>query len=157
MPVLTPATRPGVHFELKRRIPGVLEAVDPLTTELRRVLSGFSRRQDAFAAELLLREAVTNAVVHGCGMHPRRWLTVALRVRRDKLVLVVNDDGPGFDWRLRLACLAWDGGAGGRGLEIYKAYADQIRFNERGNRLVLVRRLSPAGGFAQSLWKGSRK
>jgi serine/threonine-protein kinase RsbW len=95
---------------------------------------------DRFSVELLLREALTNAVVHGCVADAALNLECVLRMRGSRLLIAVRDDGPGFDWRragLRRASLQE---CSGRGLEIYRLLASRVRFNERGNSVVLIKR-----------------
>ena len=58
---------------------------------------------DAFSSELLLREALTNAVVHGGTESPRERISCVLRVKRGRLIIAIRDGGQGFDWRA-----AWD-------------------------------------------------
>jgi anti-sigma regulatory factor (Ser/Thr protein kinase) len=130
----------GVRFDVVRMVPASLESLESTTLEVRGMLSPVCSRTDVFAAELLLREALTNSVCHACGLDPKRLVSVSLRVREDRLVIVVRDDGHGFDWKRRLTHTPLDDDTAGRGLLIYQAYADQVRFNRTGNQLALVRR-----------------
>jgi anti-sigma regulatory factor (Ser/Thr protein kinase) len=136
----------AAHRDLRRMVAASLESLESTVLEFRRMLKDCPRTdcpgRDAFAAELLLREALTNSVCHACGRDPRRLISVFIRLRGDRFTLVVRDDGAGFDWRTELNHNALDGDVGGRGLAIYRAYADRIRFNRKGNQLILVRRFS---------------
>ena len=134
--------RRDICFEVTRTIPAILELAENISLELRRALDMYCRPVDLFAAELLFREAITNAVLHGCRLDPARQIIVAMRVRTDRVVIDVTDDGPGFDWRRNLRHTARDCDVSGRGLAIYRAYANRIRFNTSGNRLTLVRSFS---------------
>ncbi len=117
------------------------ESLESVALEFRGALGGFCSSDDAFACELLFREALTNSLVHGCCLDPARSASLVLRSSSDRVVIAVADDGPGFSWRAGLTRRAEAADTGGRGLEIYKAYAHRIRFNQSGNRLVLVRKL----------------
>jgi anti-sigma regulatory factor (Ser/Thr protein kinase) len=56
------------------------------------------------------------------------------------IVIRVADQGRGFE---RVVPAPTDCGlaASGRGLGIYGLYADRVRFNDRGNRVALFRRV----------------
>lgn len=56
-------------------------------------------RANGFAPELLLREVLTNAVVHGCHTDPRKQVCCSLRVKGGRVLIAVEDTGDGFDWR----------------------------------------------------------
>ena len=61
--------------------------------------AGLLDRVNCFAAELLLREALTNAVVHGCHAESGKQVRCSMRLKGRRLLIVVDDDGDGFDWR----------------------------------------------------------
>jgi anti-sigma regulatory factor (Ser/Thr protein kinase) len=130
------------EFELRRTVPAGLAGVETVSVEMRRTLAGRCSDPDLFASELLLREAVTNAALHGCGLDDTRHVAVVVRLRGNRIVLAVKDEGAGFDWRSGLAHWAEEQDTSGRGLSIYRAYADRVRFNRSGNAVTLVRRLS---------------
>lgn len=92
---------------------------------------------NAFAVRILLREAVLNAVTHGCGEMPDGLVRMALVFGDEEATLIVEDNGPGFIWENRN-----DGfdvtGDGGRGLPLMKIYASEMRYNEAGNRVELT-------------------
>ena len=119
-----------------------LEAADAFCLEVRRRLPAGSA--DGFAAELLAREAVTNAVLHGSSLDPEGRVRCSLRIGRNRLFLRVTDQGPGFDWRSRPETPSEVDTPGGRGLELYRAYAHRVLFNSRGNSILIVRNLAGA-------------
>ena len=126
--------------EIRAALPATLEAVEEFFPGFRRWSEGLASR-DRFAAELLLREALTNAVIHGSGGNPCREVRCAVRMHGARLTITVADEGEGFDWRT-----AWDYRApalsvSGRGMEIFRTYATRVRFNRKGNVTSIVRRL----------------
>ena len=129
-------------LELRAEIPPTLEAVDSFCQQFRDWYSGTGSPAGRFAVELLLREALTNGVKYGGAAQAP--VTCVLRGGRHRFLIAVQDRGPGFDWRaaLRRDPVAFSS-TGGRGLEIYRRYADYVRFNSRGNSVVLVKRLAP--------------
>jgi len=128
------------HSDLRMELPATLVAVEAFCVEFRRWRAVACADLDAFAAELLLREALTNAVVHGRAEGPRERISCVLRAKRGRLIISIRDGGQGFDWRA-----AWDRKAdawatGGRGLEILRRYASAVRFNPTGNSVTLIQR-----------------
>ena len=122
------------------RFQATLQEVDVVCLQLRDLLSmRLLGPRDVFALELLAREALTNAVRYGCQGDPGREVTFRFRLGRRSAILIVEDDGPGFDWRAYLSRPEDDEATGGRGLRIYRAYASRLLFNTNGNRLLLIR------------------
>jgi anti-sigma regulatory factor (Ser/Thr protein kinase) len=61
-------------------------------------------------------------------------------VKKGRFLMVVKDEGTGFDWRA-----AWDrspdlAATSGRGIHIFRRYANQVRFNPMGNSVILLKR-----------------
>jgi len=130
-----------VDYELRRAMPATLEAAEEFFADFRRASQGLLDRVNKFDAELLLREALTNAVVHGCDANPNMQVRCILRLNRRRLLIIVQDDGDGFDWRA-----AWNHAAdladcSGRGVEILRRYANHVRYNNRGNAVAMIKRL----------------
>jgi len=131
--------------ELRAQIPATLEAVEAFVQRFRHWHEQVSGGRDAFKVELLLRESLGNSVTHGVG--PQQSIHCAVRggVRGGarRVLIALRDEGPGFDWRARAALPVADDATSGRGIAIYYRYAHRVRFNARGNGLVLVRLLGP--------------
>jgi anti-sigma regulatory factor (Ser/Thr protein kinase) len=123
---------------------------------VRERLKGGPAAADWYSVELLLREALTNAVLHGCAGDATRRVRCDVRVGARSVRLEVASDGPGFDWRAAMREGPSETATSGRGLKIYAAYADRVSFDETGNRLVLVRRLPGAGQEAGDAGSSNR-
>ena len=129
-----------VDCEIRTTLPATPEAVEEFFREFRRQTGTVLAHATRFAAELMTREAVNNAVIHGCGADSRMQVRCVLRLRDRRLVIAVADDGEGFDWRA-----AWDrssvpAAVSGRGIEVLRKYATRVRFNERGNAVTIFKR-----------------
>jgi anti-sigma regulatory factor (Ser/Thr protein kinase) len=136
-----------VRYRLCRTISAAYDPIEAVAKELRQGLEASCSRVDSFAVELLFREALTNAVVHGCRLDPTKSVKVAVRVYPNRIVLACTDSGNGFNWReAGEVDFTSDGeyAEGGRGISLYRAYASRIRFNASGNCVVLVRPLKPS-------------
>jgi anti-sigma regulatory factor (Ser/Thr protein kinase) len=124
-------------------VPARLSSVENVVRDLRAFLTGCCSPRFQFDAELLLREALTNAIEHGCCCNPERRVRCVVRRRAQRLLLGVFDDGPGFDWR---ACQMTEPALEvprGRGLPILHLYSNAMRFNAAGNGVVVIRREEP--------------
>lgn len=117
-------------------------SVPALPESVPAVVRAFSQHHVAdcacrFECELMLREMLSNAVTHG-----RRAgaTTVEARVRtaRSGMLLYIGDNGPGFDWHTALDRSSDPRLPSGRGIEIVRRLASRIRFNRRGNHVVIL-------------------
>ncbi len=127
--------------ELRAQIPATLEAVEAFVQRFRQWHEQICAGRDGFKVELLLREALGNSVAHGVGQ--RECILCAVRGGPRRVLIALRDGGPGFDWRAQRARPVADNATSGRGIAIYYRYAHRVRFNARGNGLVLVRLLGP--------------
>jgi anti-sigma regulatory factor (Ser/Thr protein kinase) len=131
----------GRRSEWRSEIPATLDAIEEFCGEFQLWRPGACPGLDAFSAELLLREALTNAVVHGGqqGPHPH-ICSVLLRARPGRLLIAIKDQGDGFDWRAVWNHDAALSDTNGRGIGIFRRYASSVRFNSKGNKILLVKR-----------------
>lgn len=96
----------------------------------------------AFAIRLAVEEGMNNALKHGTRMDPAKSVEVELDIDPRRAVVTVTDGGDGFDpncvpdptndENLRKPR--------GRGLMLMKAYMDEMRFNDRGNQVTMMKR-----------------
>jgi anti-sigma regulatory factor (Ser/Thr protein kinase) len=127
------------HAALERTVPATLDAVDRLCAEMR---GGFFQAVPAaerFAVELLLREALTNAVQHGVKGAAEGVVSCRVRMIRGGIEMCVADSGAGFDWRMRRAEASPPLAESGRGLAILERYSSSLRFNRKGNGVRVTR------------------
>lgn len=134
------ACRPARRLRL--RLPATLRAIDGTCAQVRRLLSEMHLGGHGFAVQVLLREALNNAVLHGCHEDAHRSVDCEVRVTRGWIVLRVADDGPGFDVGASAPPPDDPGAVSGRGLRLLSLYADRVRWNRAGNHVVLGRRIA---------------
>ena len=113
-----------------------------------------------------LRQAVMemaqNAIEWGNLHQSDRLVNITYRVHDDRLEIVVCDQGPGFDrTTLPHAAVAGDPfthldvreklglRAGGFGLLICQGMVDEMRYNDQGNEVTLIKRFSPSRPLRQ--------
>lgn len=119
------------------RLPASSVAVDELCLRLRQLLVASISPERRFAIELVAREALENAVEHGCHGDPAKRLSFEFWTEGDGLRLVVEDEGEGFD--VESAFTRADCGElepCGNGLALIKAYSDSFTYEAGGRRLV---------------------
>lgn len=124
-----------------------LKIVFPSTTRLssemaRTVFHWISNRaelRDKYGLKLVLNEAISNAVIHGNVNDYRKNVTIGVEISSMEIVLYVEDEGKGFDWRKKQLAGNMDDTAAynGRGLPLFTAYGFSAEYNDIGNRLEL--------------------
>jgi len=97
--------------------------------------------QDQFALRLGLEEAVCNAFHHGNKGDPAKTIAARWAVDDSCAVIFVQDEGEGFspddlpdprcEENLEKPC--------GRGVLLMRAYMSEVRFNERGNEVCMIK------------------
>ncbi|MGB6945327.1 MAG: ATP-binding protein [Bryobacteraceae bacterium] len=126
--------------EMRVTLPATLQAVEEFFAEFRRKSQSLPDPSICFGAELLVREALTNAVLHGSGADPAKQVRCSVRLKGRRLLIAVSDDGEGFDWRAARHKPAGSLDISGRGIGILHQYANWVRYNERGNVVTMIKR-----------------
>ena len=130
----------GRYKEWRCEMPANLDAVEKICEGFRRWRVGACAGLNSFSAELLLREALTNSVLHGCFGDSAKRISCSIRARADRLVIAIRDEGKGFDWRAVWNHRTDPSAVHGRGIEILRHYASLVRFNRAGNSVTIVKR-----------------
>jgi len=97
-----------------------------------------------FGIKLALEEALTNAVRHGNQRDPTKTITVRYSITAERAVVIVRDEGPGFEpeeipdptTEDRLSVPS------GRGIMLIKAYMDEVEYRDEGREVYFVKRRS---------------
>lgn len=116
------------------------EEAESFCRNFRTAFDGFAEN-GIFRAELLLREALSNAVTHGSQADPRKHIFCAIRLGCGRFTIAIHDEGDGFDWRAVRLKPSAPLHTSGRGIDIFRKYATRFRFNAKGNAVTLVLRL----------------
>lgn len=129
-----------IPAEFQWTTPAILENVDQICAAAEIALNPYHLSQkDRFAIALLMREALNNAVIHGCKKDPTLTISCRLWISEFEVAIEISDCGAGFDWRSPSLRLSEPGSDHGRGMTIYKLYATSISFNQPGNCVTLKR------------------
>jgi len=144
-PVETHAPLPAAGPLVSERL-GTLAEVDRVLEAMTEAMHGAGYpARDVFGVRLALEEAIVNAIRHGHGNDPSKHVSVRYRVSEDCVLVEVADQGPGFDPEQVPDPLAPENleRPGGRGLLLMRAYLTWLRYNRRGNSVVLCKCRSP--------------
>ena len=105
-------------------------------------LERFRYGEDAsFAIKLALEEALTNAVKHGNMDDPGKHVTVRFAVNSEKAVVVVQDEGPGFEPEQVPDCTHPERLPlpNGRGIMLMKSYMDEVCYRDNGREVYFMK------------------
>ena len=123
-------------------IPSTLtDAVEVLKDIVAAVEKADYRREAIFAVRLALDEALANAVKHGNDNDPTKKVTVELDVNEQRVVVSVQDQGPGFIPEQLPDPTADENLSrpNGRGVMLMQAYMTEVGYNDSGNKVILTK------------------
>ncbi len=119
-----------------------LHRVSRAVKDILNFVQKFAEDIPAFNFNLVTREALNNAVIHGNSCNPERQVRVRVSVSENELILVVEDEGPGFNWR-EICEREFKGfQESGMGMKIMSGNGFELSFNDSGNVLTLRYRMS---------------
>jgi serine/threonine-protein kinase RsbW len=87
----------STHFDVT--LPAQISAISPVVTWIMRLVGELDYAAGKeFEIEMALREALANAVLHGCQEDPSKKVECSVSADRDEgITIVVRDPGNGFD------------------------------------------------------------
>lgn len=115
-----------------------LANVDRLIKHLRLYMKKNHLEKESFACELIAREALNNAVVHVSGEDMHNKIRFLIEFRPHDIIMKISDEGQGFDWRKQLSKKCKSTETSGRGMLLFKLYASEFAYNEKGNEILLT-------------------
>ena len=127
---------------VQRDLPSEPLQVDSFCREVRGNLTEIGLVSEVFPVEMLLRESLNNALIHGNCNDCEKLVRAEVRIGRKWIVLKVADEGAGFNPRKVINALPVPEMTSGRGLAIYFLYAHQVSFNSSGNQVSLRREIT---------------
>jgi serine/threonine-protein kinase RsbW len=133
-------------LEVDSWIPSEATAISPLVDRLMRLIEGsHCITGEEHDVELVLREALSNAVVHGNQLDAHKLVHVRCRCKVGKAIsLIVSDQGQGFDARTIPDPVAVENleAEHGRGIQLMKLVMDEVSFQQRGTEVHVCKRLA---------------
>lgn len=132
--------RPRFQVRLAGRAEAISPAVEKLMAEVRAMECSRGRE---FEIEIALREALANAVRHGCGHDPAKEVEACVACDESRgMLIVVRDPGPGFD---PAAIPSPTVGQNvfrhhGRGIYLINQLMDEVSFERGGTEIRMLKR-----------------
>jgi len=124
------------------KIPSDLDALPQVHEQIKLALEKASyTERDLWGIKLALEEALVNAIRHGNGSDPAKQVVITYAIDAKRLEISVQDEGSGFnphavpdptlDENLEKPH--------GRGVMLMNNYMTDVRYNEQGNCVTLVK------------------
>jgi serine/threonine-protein kinase RsbW len=130
-------------MRLEANIPADVKAVEPL---VKRVMDMVEQMGCAagkeFEVETSLREALVNAIVHGCKENPRKMIQFCVACDESRgMLIVVRDPGEGFDpASIPSPTIAQNVfSSHGRGIFLINKLMDDVRFERGGTEIHMIK------------------
>jgi anti-sigma regulatory factor (Ser/Thr protein kinase) len=123
---------------LRATMPGNIQAIAGVIDAVTQVLTRLEvPEQKRFEIELAVREALANAVMHGCDNDPSKEVHCQCSCDTNgRILIVVTDPGPGFKTEASAVQLYPNLYAEhGRGVYLMRQLMDDVRFEGRGNEV----------------------
>src|SRR5947209_6637430 len=143
------SSHPGVQTTIRKRSYRdwlCFTSSDEIASVLEAVFDGMQRRgysdKEIFAVRLALEEALVNAVKHGNRSDPTKCVWASWHVGSHRVLAEIEDEGDGFNPRAVPDPCAPENleRSGGRGLFLIRKFMTWVRFNRRGNRVIMCKR-----------------
>ena len=113
------------------QVPSQLVYVKSLSYKVRESLSALNLDKYLLSQiRLCIEETMINAIKHGNKSERTSPVTIGYKLENHQLEISVSDEGEGFDTTIR-----------GKGLSLVFNFMDEVRFNERGNAIVMIRKV----------------
>ncbi len=96
-----------------------------------------NRRELAYHINLVLTEALANAICHANNFDPDKDVRVTISASDHDLIIKVFDQGQGFDIEALAKLKARASDEGGRGIQIILKLMDQVRYLQEGDCNIL--------------------
>jgi serine/threonine-protein kinase RsbW len=136
-PSAAPSSHPDFMLKMDMVIPATAEAINPLVDAVMSVVKRMGHPSE-LEIETALREALANAVKHGCSGDASKFVDCEVVFEKENSVfIVVSDPGPGFD-----PALIPDPTNGehvyedhGRGIFLINQLMDEVRFDRNGSEI----------------------
>jgi serine/threonine-protein kinase RsbW len=123
-------------------IPSDIRYIKKVSNEILKLLEHFGvDKSFQFDVRLAVEEAIRNAIEHGHRYEKELPITISYTVDKDKIEVVVEDKGRGFDLKKVPDPRMEDNitKEGGRGVFLIHRLMDEARYNRRGNKVKMTK------------------
>ncbi len=130
--------RLNANKDLHCEISSNLRVVDSVCERLHTTLKVNGLSDLHFPVELVARECLNNAIIHGNRHDAGKKVAVDFKIGRKWICLQIVDEGSGFKRKKAHKSMPPDNTVvRGRGLPICRLYTDRMAFNRKGNQITL--------------------
>jgi len=131
-------------MHLQTSLPADVSRITPIVEGVMELVSrmGCAAGKE-FEVETALREALANAIVHGCGEDPSKQVEFSVAGDEARgMLIVVRDPGPGFDPASLPSPVVGRQifESHGRGINLINQLMDEVRFEKGGTEIHMVKR-----------------
>jgi serine/threonine-protein kinase RsbW len=138
-------------------IPSRVEYLDGILNHLsERLVKLRVVEPESIEVVVALDEAIVNAIKHGNGYDPGKHVTIAAVISNREARFDVSDEGDGFSEQDVPDPCAPENllRTSGRGLLLIRSIMDEVTYNERGNRITMVKRAATNGANGRGAGHG---
>jgi len=132
---------------IKLEMPSEIKSIYILNAISKHILTEMQfSEEDTEQVNLAIIEAGANAIKHGNRNDPDKKVNVQFHVGFDKLTVIVQDEGEGFDTNNLPEPLAQENllKPNGRGVFAMKQCMDEVTFNNNGSEVQMVKFINSA-------------
>ena len=134
----------GYSLRFETKIQASVEAIEPVVGKIMAVVDEFAcAAGHEFEVDLALREALANAVLHGCKSDPKHAVCVSVGCAKPKgILIVVRDPGEGFDPTSISSPIIGQNiySSHGRGIFLINQLMDEVQFDRGGTEIRMIKR-----------------
>ena len=116
-----------------------VKAIGPVVNQIMSLVAQMKCSEGKeFEIETAIREALANAVVHGCEKDPSKNVQISVSCDESRgMIIVVRDPGPGFDPAQLPSPIVGEQlyAEHGRGIYLINQLMDEVRFRNKGTEI----------------------
>ena len=131
-------------LKMRQSIPADVTRINPVVDGVMELVRGMGCAVGKeFEVETALREALANAIIHGCGRDPGKEVEFVVACDEERgMLIVVRDPGPGFDPTALPSPVAGQQvfETHGRGIYLINQLMDEVRFEKGGTEIIMKKK-----------------
>ncbi|MDD5456472.1 MAG: SpoIIE family protein phosphatase [Candidatus Margulisbacteria bacterium] len=126
-----------LNYKIKNKLPNIKKTIKELLTKLEAL--EINKKVYNYI-RLCISESLLNAYEHGNKQDPKKNIEIKGIITNRKVEVKITDEGKGFEsGKLNYCDNQIDTTNRGRGILIIKTFMDEVRFNETGNEITLIK------------------
>lgn len=131
-------------LRMRQKIPANVGLITPVVDGVMDMVRGMGcATGKEFEVETALREALANAIIHGCGRDTSKEVEFVVACDESRgMLIVVRDPGPGFDPAALPSPIQGQEifSTHGRGIYLINQLMDEVRFEKGGTEIHMRKR-----------------